>query len=198
MEKYVSQLIEDIIAAKNNVPLPPNPSLIDEERYPIPYLYELENSIPQKMSALFGLKKEQFPPAERLTEAQIESLVDAMIDLWAAFNFAFAPTEEVPTNFAYNLIVNELDEEHTYISEGTCHIDFCTGNTEGCALGEYCYCLQHQDEWEKDYEEWESRSEEEKQASLDEFHRKVAENQRRLFENGFDFGGEKGKDDDVF
>lgn len=35
----------------------------------------------------FGFTPDQFPPAERLTEAQARALVDALVRLWVAFNF---------------------------------------------------------------------------------------------------------------
>lgn len=142
MEKYLSQLIEDIRAAKANVPPPIDSSLIDEERYLLTYLYELEHNLPQKMSDLLGLQKEIFPPAEQLSEEQMEAVIEAMFELCDAFNLVFEIPEEVPTSFAYNLVVNELEEEVTYISEGFTHLDFCTGDSNGCALGEYCPCLK--------------------------------------------------------
>lgn len=199
MEKYVSQLIEDIIAAKNNVPQEIAATVSSENTDPLAYIAEWENEQTPQMFELFGLEKVQFPPAERLSKGQLQALIDAMLDLWAAFNFYPEKHENLPLELYYTVIVNSLDEYYGYETGEPNLIDFCSYNYELCQLGEFCHCLEFKDEWQKEDEEWNNKSEAEQIAFVEDFKRRVAENQRRLFENGFDLGREKGKDDeDVF
>jgi len=175
MQKYVNQLIEDIKGAVEHIPPPLNEALIDKERYPIPYLYEWENAPEQKMSDMFQLEKIQFPPASRLTNAQMEQIIDAILELWEAYNFGWSIPNDIPIPRIYELLVNELDENHQYLSHGGAVIDFCCYWPEGCALKEYCQCIEI---WMEDYEgefaAFEATPEHKKQDFLSDFWKRAA------------------------
>ncbi len=96
MERYVEQLLEDIEAAMDNVPEPVNPILIDEERYPIVHLYELENNPFYKLSELFELDTMLFPPADRLTPDQLSRICDALYELFEEYHLHFSFPADVP------------------------------------------------------------------------------------------------------
>jgi hypothetical protein len=192
MDKYITQLIEDIHAAKANIPLPEEPSATEE---PLDFWAEMEALENQadspKMSELLGLEKIQFPPAERLTETQMKAVIEAMCELWTAFNFDINVPENIPTELLYTVVVNELDTFSDYVfpeqTSEKIEINFCSYNYTLCQLGEYCHCLEFKDEWEKEEEEWNSKSEEEKDAFVADFKAQVSENQRKWLEGDLPF-----------
>lgn len=143
MERYVEQLLEDIEEAMDNVPQPVNPVLIDQERYPLVHLYELENNPFYKLSELFGLETIQFPPADRLTPGQLTRLCDALYGLFEEYHLLFDFPSKAPDELLYNVMVAELNKEHIILSDGDTIINCFGEEPEECAMKEYCNCLHY-------------------------------------------------------
>lgn len=140
LSTYIPVLLDDLAAAKSRVPDIPK-CLYDDYGPELSYIVEWERAPYRKMSELFGVPKEAFPPVEQLAEHDVQKIVDAIIDLWQAFNFAPDLPDNLPARFAYQALVRQWDEEVQFISEGTMHIEFCSYETESCPFPkEYCRC----------------------------------------------------------
>ncbi len=139
MQRYIEQLIEDILEAKKT-PRPPKmflPQELEMFRGPEEYLHGKQYEI----GKLFGLEKKQFPPIEKLNERQIKLLVKEIIKLWEVFNFIPDFPEGLPEKIKYNILVEYLEHKTTYVSEGNNHFEFCTYDPESCPFPEeFCTC----------------------------------------------------------
>ena len=145
MQRYTEQLIEDIQNAKKR-PLPPKMELPPELEF-VRGAEEYLHGDFHKPGKLFGLKKEQFPPAEKLNAKQMQALIKNITELWAEFNFVPDFPEGLPNVYKYNLLVEYLEHETTYVSEGNNHFEFCTYDPESCPFPEeFCTCKNFEDD----------------------------------------------------
>lgn len=88
MEKYLTQLLDDIAYATENVSWP----FIRKESYDIrevPTPVEEERYAPlRELEEWTGVRKEQLPPPERLTDDQITRLLEALQKMLHAYNWS--------------------------------------------------------------------------------------------------------------
>jgi hypothetical protein len=145
MQNYVNQLLADMVAAKKNLPPEINYALLYPDhpayKFGLDYIVEWEMSPSYTMDELFGIKAEQLPPAEKLTDEQIVQLVEGMFDLWAAFNFVADTDYEAPMRVYYSTIKTHwATQPIQYHPDGINELDFCDYNTELCSWGEHCKC----------------------------------------------------------
>ncbi len=142
MHPYIPHLIADIQTAHRRKPGDENlPSSMEKN------LEEIEawvsGDMPEHTFGYHcGLKFENFPPPEQLTEKEMKLIrkeFEKMIDTW---NVAIHLPEKLPVEFAYKLMVNILEREITIFNSGCMNIDFCTGYAPDCDLQEYCPCLE--------------------------------------------------------
>jgi len=140
MKKYLKYLLSDIETAKKN--RPPTAQLSNN----VPEIYkgaeEYLNSPLQNMSEWFGLDVRAFPPADRWSEENLTSIVDAMSQLWQVYNYDAAFPEGVGMKLKYQLFVKVLSEPVPWVSTGVVTIDFCDSDVNLCALGEFCVCRE--------------------------------------------------------
>ncbi len=139
MQRYIDQLIGDIREAKNRprpqkMELPPELEFVrGAEEYIHGELFE--------MGSLFGLKKIQFPPVEKLNPGQIENFVIEFEQLWKAFNFYPVFPDGLPIEIKYKIFVDYLEHKTTYVTAGNNHFEFCTYDPDSCPLPEeFCTC----------------------------------------------------------
>jgi len=89
----------------------------------------------------FGFTPDQFPPAEQLTEAQAQALVDALVRLWVAYNFLPTVPKKTPARVFYPAILARMAEPAKVMERGVNGIEFCYFNPEECPFGEAnCSC----------------------------------------------------------
>lgn len=89
----------------------------------------------------FDLMPEAFPPAERLTDEQLETLVTAIRRLWAAYNFMPTLPDGAPARLLYPLLVQRMGRPAMLMKFGICGIEFCHYDPEECPFGEaWCWC----------------------------------------------------------
>jgi len=93
-----------------------------------------------------GLKKEDFPPAEQLSDEEMILVRNAFEKMMFTWNHGIDLPETLPPAFAYQLVIDSLEMETSIINMGMMHFDFCTGYAPDCAFKEYCPCLKI---WEK-------------------------------------------------
>jgi len=136
MEKYVSQLIEDIQDATRYAPEDVEFSSNDEEF--MGQIVEAENTPPISSEKLMGLMYIQFPPAEKLTTRQMIELNKAIEKTFVAFRIFIELPGTVPIQLRYELI-RGLFKEKFQIKKGlNYHLDFCSGDCPPCAIADYC------------------------------------------------------------
>ena len=90
----------------------------------------------------FGeLKIEDFPPADRFTDEQLDRLNFAILRLWEAHNYSLIFPAKTPSPILYPLLVQRMTEPIMPINFGHIGIEFCHYEPEDCPFGyEYCDC----------------------------------------------------------
>ena len=137
MKKYITQLIEDMHRAAENLPAKPYYD-IPQEAEGIEYVIEWENAIAKPMQEWFGIDKANFPPAEKLSKDELKLMVEKIIELWNAYNFAPVLPYDVPDELVYKALVSKFDEPVEWLSEGCCYIEFCDYDEDNCPFPSYC------------------------------------------------------------
>jgi hypothetical protein len=139
MQNYVNLLIQDIKASQKRK-RPPKKILSPElesvrgaEQYLYGDQYEIGN--------LFGLEKKQFPPVEKLTDEQIQSITNELSKLWSVFNLIPEFPENMAAKYKYQIFIEYLDHKTSYTSVGNIHIEFCDYDPDSCPFpDDYCAC----------------------------------------------------------
>lgn len=144
MENYITQLLTDI----ENANRPELPLETDDDGSQT--IAAVEKWLAQQddpkhtFSYYCGLKREQFPPVDRLTPLQIDSLVEAFEYLLSTWNLEASMPEEVPGAIKYALLVGILDKEVDIVDRGIIGIEFCDYDPNECPFGsEYCTCKDY-------------------------------------------------------
>lgn len=152
MQKYVTQLLADLEAAKANRPpkpdvraLYPNHPALD---FGLDYIAEWECAPRMPMTELFGIDPIVFPDADRLTKEQLSELIEGIFDLWEFYNFDACISDEVPYHLVYTAFVKKWREGYvSYVSEGVTHLEFCDYEPNNCPWGlEFCNCKEFEDD----------------------------------------------------
>ena len=149
MQRYIEQLIGDFKEAKKRVP--PNPELetIESQKEFNEKMFAIETAPDIPAKELFGIAYEEIPPPEKLTDEQIQQLMEAMTDMLTAFNFYIELPEKVPLKLQYKLIRDIFAEEIHYMPGFTHHYDFCSGWCPDCEILEYCDSWKETWTWEE-------------------------------------------------
>ena len=137
MKKYITQLIEDMHKAAENLPVKPYLEIYEDEEC-LRGCMEYESTEPKPMQEWFGIDKANFPPAEKLSKDELKLMVKEIIQLWNAYNFDAVLPEGVPDELAYKALVNNFDQPVVWVSEGTCGIEFCEYDEDNCPFPGYC------------------------------------------------------------
>lgn len=165
MKKYLRQLHNDIKQAhcpeQGPPDLPPPPATIEEE------LEQSERLVltdpPYTFGDHCGLRREQFPPAERLTAAQLAQLMEALKEMMWTYSVSVTLPDSLPPEQRYHWMLCALDEKIHLDWGGMVGISFCEEDPdEGCIFGtEHCTCRRLEDDWEHNRltSEWHERVE---------------------------------------
>lgn len=141
MEKYLEQLMADIICATENVSFPFSEHelnlhdwLSNEEENKTAPIRNLEDWT--------GIRKEQLPPAVRLTDAQLSQLLSTLKKMLDAYNWSFVLQTEVPHRIQYAAIRDNFNQQAKVKRWHQGFFELCREGTEHrkCALGEHCQC----------------------------------------------------------
>ncbi|MBK9023830.1 MAG: hypothetical protein KBF92_00980 [Bacteroidia bacterium] len=143
LHPYIPHLISDIQNAFRQKEKTPQRVMTFEEE-----MEEVENFVTrplgfQPFGSFCGLTKEDFPPSEQLSDADMKAVIPQYIKLLKTWNADVHFPKVVPLKFQYELLIDILDEDFMYMEYGMVGFDFCSGNPEGCRWGEYCGCLQY-------------------------------------------------------
>lgn len=146
MQNYLQHLIADMRRAARNLPVKPYYD-IPPEAEGIAYVIEWENAEAKPMQEWFGIAKENFPPAEKLTDEQITLMVDELLRLWEAYRFYPNLPENLPAKIAYKVLVDFLEKDIAWVSEGEGFVELCDYDPQTCPFPrEFCWCKDLEDE----------------------------------------------------
>jgi len=122
MEQYVSQLIEDLQAAKSKK------------------VFIKDKDEKATMEEYFEIKQTAFPPADRLSESQINAINDAILSLLDSHHYIVNITmiKDLPAKNLYQYFVKQWVEKIYYVTAGLLGLEFCDNNPEICGLYEWC------------------------------------------------------------
>jgi len=146
MQAYIDQLLADLRERHDKQPPPVDYRLLHPQYADVPeelrYVVEWENAPEQTFEELFGISAEAFPPAEQLSETQMEAIVEGVLSLWKGWRMYATVPEKAPIASLYRVLTNYWREETIcYVSEGDTHLEFCEYDTENCPWGSaHCTC----------------------------------------------------------
>jgi hypothetical protein len=89
-----------------------------------------------------GLKVEDFPPAEQLSNHDLKRVCNAFRELLFLWNADISLPDALPLRLKYQFMVNTLNEGFTVVNSGSITFDYCSGYAPECPFKEYCPCLQ--------------------------------------------------------
>lgn len=143
MQNYINQLIEAMREAARHAPLQ---KTFDDVKTPEEFEEFMEfghtgRNMDEKtktLAQLFGIPSSHLPPAEKLSQNQMKTLIEEIEKLWTAYHLIPEVPEKAPDELHYNALKNEWDEEIVYVPYGAWHMDFCSGNCEECQFLGYC------------------------------------------------------------
>ncbi|HLS31085.1 MAG TPA: hypothetical protein VK021_09535 [Flavobacteriaceae bacterium] len=148
MQQYIDYLLSDIQAAhKTETDVESSfPKTFEEEMEDIERYISGEGERP--LSYYTKLKKEVFPPADRLNTNEINMVLDAFITMLKTWNASIDFPEKMSLEERYEFLRNKVVEvEFTPIQFGDIHFDFCSGYAPDCPWQSYCNCLEY---WKKE------------------------------------------------
>ena len=148
MERYVEQLLGDILFATENADLPYCENrgdisawISDEEE---------ERTAPRRpLEEWTGIRKAALPTVERLTDDQVHRLIEALKKMLDVHNWSFVMQIKVPERIQYAAMRENFDQEAIVKqwNMGFFHLCRPGGPHENCALGEYCHCRFFEELW---------------------------------------------------
>jgi|LakMenE01Jun11ns_1017448.scaffolds.fasta_scaffold9557926_2 hypothetical protein len=94
-----------------------------------------------------GLKAEDFPPPEQLSEEDMKLIIEKFKTMSFTWNINYSFPEALPLHLHYKIMINSLSEKTMIAKYGFITFDYCSGSPEGCIFGEYCSCLEY---WKED------------------------------------------------
>jgi hypothetical protein len=167
MENYILQLLADMKKAEQNLPpkldykilFPDHPA----HDYDMEYMVAWECTPFQTMTELYGIDALAFPPSEKLTDEQIESLTEGIKALWLAFGTDVDVPAGATALQCYKVFTEEWrDATVQYFPPelgGFSSYSFCKYDVESCVWGTFCSCREHLADWERDHEVFQKKYE---------------------------------------
>jgi hypothetical protein len=154
MQAYVDQLLLEIENAKReeaHLIKPDRPFSLEEHFEEVERWLESDPAF--TFSYYCGLRKEEFPPPESLSEEQLQQITAAFESLLYNWNLSASIPEVIPLSKAYELLISVLDEKVDIVDEGIMTFEFCAYDPPSCPFGEYCECREFYDSYEPDMDE---------------------------------------------
>ena len=163
MEKYIKQLVGDIQNAHRQLTKEETEATETFEQH----IEEVERFIAGEEDLIqqsFGyhcqLNKEQFPPSNRLTSEQMNTVCDAFEKLLFTWNTHADFPDNLPIEMAYETLVSVLDRKFIIPTSGFVGLEFCDYEPEKCRFKEYCTCKELFAEMEEEERKMEIRVQE--------------------------------------
>ena len=148
MQSYINHLLSDITEACREEQQEAYSSASGEndveaiERYFEEVERWLEHEPEHDFSYYCGLQKEQFPPAEKLTNEQLEAVSIAFEKLLFTWNIGVEMPDKLPVSQKYNLLISVLERKVAIVENGFETIEFCSYDPPSCPFNEWCTCKE--------------------------------------------------------
>jgi hypothetical protein len=141
MQNYINQLLSDIDFATANIRLP----FIEKQMELHEWICDEEENLTAptlNLQEWTGITQEMLPPAERLTNEQINQLLDALKKMLDAYNRAFVLQTQVPENIQYQTIRHNFNQQAKIKQWHPGFFAMCKPGTphNTCSLRQYCQC----------------------------------------------------------
>lgn len=104
------------------------------------------NNAPSSFLELTGLTLDQFPPPDKLSQEEMDTIMVAFHEMLSTWNMQAEFPPDFPKERAYTLLIGLINKEAWYLPGGTLHFDFCTGYAPDCVLKEFCGCKKYWDQ----------------------------------------------------
>ncbi len=141
MNKYISQLIDDIKSIVNDdtdTKATNMESFVDidaTEQFLNGNMYELQQ--------ILGISKEALPPENKLSDKQISKLLPFLHELFEHHNYELAYPTELVDRTKYKLLYDIMETKHPETKYGRIGLEFCDYNIDECPIpGECDFCEQ--------------------------------------------------------
>ncbi len=141
MERYIEQLLADIDFASANVSMPFAGRELHLHDWISPNEEDLTAPV-RNLEEWTGIRQEQLPPHEKLTDDQVLRLLNALKKMLDAYNWSFVLQTEVPERIQYAAIRDNFHQQAKIKRWHDGFFEHCKPGTQHgkCALGEYCQC----------------------------------------------------------
>jgi len=141
MQKYINQLLDDIAYATENISWPFVETELDIWDW-IPDHEEDRTAQVRNLDEWTGIRQEQLPPPEMLSDLQVGQLLHAFKKLLDACNWSFVLQTKVPESIQYATIRDNFEQQVKLKRWHPGFFELCRPAAEHgqCALGEYCHC----------------------------------------------------------
>ncbi|WP_430810356.1 MULTISPECIES: hypothetical protein [unclassified Carboxylicivirga] len=137
METYLTQLLELIEEAITKAPHKKYDSEIDFNNITL-LAQEFLQSKAEKISAVTGIEKVNFPSPDKLNAMQMKNIVKALEKLLKAYNWEFMFPEQIDETNKYQYIRDHWDTQQLYCKEGMMQIETCTFDERKCPFPGQC------------------------------------------------------------
>ena len=171
MKRYIAHLLADLETAARHAPEP------SSYAFRSPFRDEEDDDTRTdglhvryvRLSDLFGLSPDAFPPVERLTKVQVTDLLTAIESLWRAWRISWECPARLTARPRYTLMVEwRYRETVRYHPDFGAEIDFCCYRDDGiCPMGNTgnCFCKEVEEIARHDVEIWEEYHRQEQESS---------------------------------
>jgi hypothetical protein len=159
MQRYLTQLLADLEAIIRLAPASGAyafrmRSFEDDDRDQL-MLYSRQ----LRLVELFNLDPYAFPPQERLTKKQLTALLQAVENVWRAWNISWECPPTLTARRRYMVMVDYMQRPIPWHNDLGTQIDFCAHRAEGeCPFGEggKCWCKEAEATAAHDVAVWEA------------------------------------------
>ncbi len=99
-----------------------------------------ENAEQKRVFEILGVEPKDFPPGARLSEKEIKTKFNQLVDIMAAHNFVYELSKDLPLPLAYEYLRGDFlhDMETVMMGGWSTHVDGCTGDCPSCFQQDYC------------------------------------------------------------
>lgn len=146
MQRYVQQLLMDIADATQNYQEPFAEKKVSLHDW-VPAEEEEATAHVRNLCEWTGITPDMLPPASMLGEDELHQLLESIKKMLETYNCHFVLQTEVPEQFQYETIRQNLNQEVKVRQWHMGFFEMCKSGTPSktCVLGEYCQCAFYEE-----------------------------------------------------
>lgn len=145
MQKYISQLIEDLEEVAKKPPAPAyieTPPHLEEQ----PYIAEIALVPYKPVSEWTGIDSVVFPCVTDLEDDQWGRVNDVIFKIFESMNIELIDIpKDIPPEILYEVLTLNWDHPVQYLPSSGFDMELCTGDPMTCPYGDYCDCGEEHD-----------------------------------------------------